>query len=87
MTAAAKATPKIPDHLLTSAGRPKEDRVQVLGNHPSAAFGQALPYHRRGRTAAETMGCAMGGLDVPDDDGRDAAIIATAAVTVRIELG
>jgi uncharacterized membrane protein YfcA len=51
---------------LTSAGRPKEDRVQVLGNHPSAAFGQALPYHRRGRTAAETMGCAMGGLDVPE---------------------
>src|SRR5437588_83787 len=27
-----------------------------------------------------------GGLDVPDDDGRDTAIIATAAVTVRLDL-
>jgi uncharacterized protein (TIGR02058 family) len=27
-----------------------------------------------------------GGLDVPDDDGRDTAIIATAAVTVRVDL-
>ena len=27
-----------------------------------------------------------GGLDIPDDDGRDTAVIATAAVTVRIDL-
>ena len=66
MTAAGKATPRIPDHLLTSTGRPKEDRAQVLGNHPSAAFGQALPYHRRSRTAADLMGYVMGGLDVSD---------------------
>jgi hypothetical protein len=40
--------------------------MQVLGNHRSAVFGQALPCRRRGCTAAETMGCAMGGLDVSD---------------------
>ena len=40
--------------------------MQVLGNHPSAVFGQALPCRRRGCTAAEAMGYAMGGLDVSD---------------------
>jgi uncharacterized protein (TIGR02058 family) len=33
------------------------------------------------------VNAVKGGLDVPDDDGRDTAIIATAAVTVRLELG
>ena len=33
-----------------------------------------------------TVKVVKGGLDIPDDDGRDTAIIATAAVTVRIDL-
>src|SRR6185437_12226410 len=45
-----------------------------------AAVKSALPH------AEVTVKAVKGGLDVPDDDGRDAAIIATAAVTVRIEL-
>jgi len=45
-----------------------------------AAVKSALPH------GEVTVKAVKGGLDVPDDDGRDAAIIATAAVTVRIEL-
>jgi uncharacterized protein (TIGR02058 family) len=45
-----------------------------------AAVKSALP-HGEVRVKA-----VKGGLDVPDDDGRDTAIIATAAVTVRIDL-
>src|SRR5438270_896976 len=33
-----------------------------------------------------TVKAVKGGLDIADDDGRDTAIIATAAVTVRIDL-
>jgi Conserved hypothetical protein (Lin0512_fam) len=33
-----------------------------------------------------TVKAVKGGLDVADDDGRDTAVIATAAVTVRIDL-
>ena len=33
-----------------------------------------------------TVKAVKGGLDVPDDDGRDIAVIATAAVTVRINV-
>src|SRR5215472_19115513 len=45
-----------------------------------AAVKAALPH------GEVTVTAVKGGLDVPDDDGRDAAIIATAAVTVRINL-
>ena len=34
-----------------------------------------------------TVKVVKGGLDVPDDDGRDSAVIASAAVEVRIEVG
>ena len=33
-----------------------------------------------------TVRVVEGGLDVPDDDGRDTAVIATAAVTVRVDV-
>ena len=46
-----------------------------------AAVKAALPH------GAVTAKSVKGGLDIPDDDGRDAAIVATAAVTVRIDLG
>jgi uncharacterized protein (TIGR02058 family) len=45
-----------------------------------AAVKSALPH---GEVKVKSV---KGGLDVPDDDGRDTAIIATAAVTVRIDL-
>jgi uncharacterized protein (TIGR02058 family) len=45
-----------------------------------AAIKSALPH---GEVKVKSV---KGGLDVPDDDGRDTAIIATAAVTVRIDL-
>ena len=45
-----------------------------------AAVKSALPH------GEVTVRAVEGGLDVPDDDGRDTAVIATAAVTVRIDL-
>jgi len=45
-----------------------------------AAVKAALPH---GEVSVKAV---KGGLDVADDDGRDTAIIATAAVTVRIDL-
>jgi uncharacterized protein (TIGR02058 family) len=45
-----------------------------------AAVKSALPH---GEVSVKAV---KGGLDVPDDDGRDTAIIATAAVTVRLDL-
>src|ERR1700737_2133130 len=39
---------------------------QVIGNHPQAVTGQALPYRRRGMPTAEAMGCVMGELYVVD---------------------
>ncbi|MBV9964484.1 MAG: Lin0512 family protein [Alphaproteobacteria bacterium] len=45
-----------------------------------AAVKAALPH---GEVRVKTV---KGGLDVPDDDGRDTAVIATAAVTVRLDL-
>ena len=56
-------------------GVQQPDRVDVT------AVKAALPH------GEVTVKPVKGGLDVPDDDGRDAAIIATAAVTVRIDLG
>jgi len=56
-------------------GVQQPDRVDV------AAVKAALPH---GEVPVKPV---KGGLDVPDDDGRDAAIVATAAVTVRIDLG
>ncbi len=35
---------------------------------------------------ARTMQVVKGGLDIADDDGHDTAVIATAAVTVRVDL-
>ena len=55
--------------------------VQQPDRVDGAAVKAALPH------GEDTVRAVKGGLDVPDDDGRDAAIIATAAVTVRIELG
>src|SRR5438045_2010852 len=45
-----------------------------------AAVKSALPH---GEVAVKAV---KGGLDIADDDGRDIAVIATAAVTVRIDL-
>jgi uncharacterized protein (TIGR02058 family) len=55
--------------------------VQQPGRVDLAAVKAALPH------GEVTVKPVKGGLDVPDDDGRDAAIVATAAVTVRIDLG
>jgi uncharacterized protein (TIGR02058 family) len=45
-----------------------------------AAVKSALPH------GEVTVRAVKGGLDIPDDDGRDTAVIATAAVTVRLDL-
>src|SRR5919204_80326 len=45
-----------------------------------AAVKAALPH------GEVTVKAVKGGLDVSDDDGRDTAVIATAAVTVRLDL-
>src|SRR5947208_600207 len=55
-------------------GAPRPARVDL------AAVKSALPH---GEVKVKAV---KGGLDVPDDDGRDTAIIATAAVTVRIDV-
>ena len=55
--------------------------VQQPARVDLAAVKSALPH------GAVKVNAVKGGLDVPDDDGRDTAIIATAAVTVRIDLG
>ena len=55
-------------------GVQQPDRVEL------AAVKSALPHGQ------VTVKAVKGGLDVPDDDGRDTAIIATAAVTVRVDL-
>jgi len=54
--------------------------VQQPARVDLAAVKAALPH------CEVSVKAVKGGLDVPDDDGRDAAIIATAAVTVRINL-
>jgi uncharacterized protein (TIGR02058 family) len=46
-----------------------------------AAVAAALPH------GEVTVRIVKGGLDVPDEEARDAAVIATAAVAVRLELG
>ena len=46
----------------------------------TAAVAAALPY---GRITAKAV---IGGLDVPTDDGKDKAVIATAAIIVRLDL-
>ena len=58
-----------------TVGVQQPDKVNV------AAVKAALPH------GEVTVKPVKGGLDIPDDDGRDAAIVATAAVTVRIDLG
>ena len=55
--------------------------VQQPARVDLAAVKAALPH------GEVKVNAVKGGLDVPDDDGRDTAIIATAAVTVRIDLG
>ena len=54
--------------------------VQQPAQVDAAAVKAALPH------GEVTVKVVKGGLDVPDDDGRDTAIIATAAVTVRIDV-
>src|SRR5204862_108812 len=55
-------------------GVPRPDRVEL------AAVKSALPHGQ------VTVKAVKGGLDVADDDGRDTSVIATAAVTVRVDL-
>ena len=54
--------------------------VQQPARVELAAVKAALPH------GEVTVKAIKGGLDVADDDGRDTAVIATAAVTVRIDL-
>ena len=54
--------------------------VQQPARVDLAAIKPALPH---GEVSVKAVN---GGLDVPDDDGRDRAVIATAAVTVRLDL-
>ena len=54
--------------------------VQQPSRVDVAAVKAALPH------GEVTVRSVKGGLDLPYDDGRDAAIVATAAVTVRIDL-
>ena|SRR5437764_465814 len=55
-------------------GVQQPDRVEL------AAVKSALPHGQ------VTVKAVKGGLDVADDDGRDTSVIATAAVTVRVDL-
>src|SRR5439155_43330 len=55
-------------------GVQRPDRVEL------AAVKSALPHGQ------VTVKAVKGGLDVADDDGRDTSVIATAAVTVRVDL-
>jgi uncharacterized protein (TIGR02058 family) len=54
--------------------------VQQPARVDLAAVKSALPH------GEVTVKAVKGGLDVPDDNGRDTAVIATAAVTVRIDV-
>ena len=55
-------------------GVQQPDRVELT------AVKSALPHGQ------VTVKAVKGGLDVADDDGRDTSVIATAAVTVRVDL-
>jgi uncharacterized protein (TIGR02058 family) len=74
--------------LIRSLGvdaRKMQVEVTIGVQHPArvelAAVKAALPH------GEVTVKAVKGGLDIADDDGRDTAVIATAAVTVRIDLG
>jgi uncharacterized protein (TIGR02058 family) len=54
--------------------------VQQPARVELAAVKAALPH------GEVTVKAVKGGLDVADDDGHDTAVIATAAVTVRVDL-
>ena len=54
--------------------------VQQPARVELAAVKAALPH------GEVTVKAIKGGLDVADDDGRDTSVIATAAVTVRVDL-
>jgi uncharacterized protein (TIGR02058 family) len=54
--------------------------LQVEVTIDAARVKAALPH------GAVTVRVRKGGLDVPGDDGHDTAVIATAAVAVRVEL-
>ena len=54
--------------------------VQAPEQVDTGRVAQALPY---GQVAVQAV---SGGLDVPDDEGDDRAVIATAAVVVRVEM-
>src|SRR5437762_1577080 len=51
--------------------------------HPRVDLAELKSALQHGEVKVKTV---KGGLDVADDDGRDTAIIATAGVTVRIDL-
>ena len=61
-------------HVDVTVGVQQPDAVDT------ARVGETLPYGQISVTAVN------GGLDVPDDTGDDRAVIATAAIVVRIEL-
>jgi len=54
--------------------------VQQPGRVDTDSVKQSLPY------GEVTVAVVNGGLDVPDEDGRDGAVIATAAVVVSFDL-
>ena len=54
--------------------------AQQPGRVDLAAVKAALPH------GEVTVKAVKGGLDIADDDGHDTAVIATAAVTVRVDL-
>ena len=55
-------------------GVQQPDRVDAARVQASLPYGEV------------TVSVVKGGLDVPDDDGRDSAVIASAAVIVRFDL-
>ena len=61
-------------HVEVTVGVQRPDRVDT------DAVKTVLPFGRVSVTAV------AGGLDIPDDEGDDLAVIATAAVVVRVEL-
>ena len=74
MLRALKVNPKTSMFVNVTIGVQQPDKVEL------AVVKSALPHGQ------VTVRAVKGGLDVADDDGRDTAVIATAAVTVRVEL-
>ena len=62
-------------HVEVTVGVQRPERVD------SEAVRASLPH------GTVTVSVVKGGLDVPDEDGHDPAVIASAAVVVRLDLG